>query len=237
MSVSYGYGNRVVVVTGACGALGSATVEAFRKAGARVHAADVIDPDDEASLLDADHEHVTAHVTDFTDETAVSETIADVLDDEGRLDALVSVAGTWRGGDPVQETDEATLDVLVDVNVRTAFLAAKHALPHLRETEGSIVTVGSRSSLEGGEGDSLYRATKAAVRLLTESIAAENRGIVRANAILPGVIDTPQNREAMPDADHDEWVDPGAIAEVICFLCSDGAGPVSGAAVPVYGES
>ena len=118
------------------------------------------------------------------------------------------------------------------------FLASKHALPHLREsTAGAVVSVSARSSLEGGEGDSVYRASKAGVRLITESIAEENRGEVRANAIMPSVIDTPANREMMPDADHDSWPTPAEIADVICFLCSDGAGVTSGAAVPVYGEA
>ena len=94
-----------------------------------------------------------------------------------------------------------------------------------------------RSSLEGGEGDGIYRASKAGVRLLTETIAEENLGTVRANAIMPSVIDTPTNREMMPDSDHSKWVDPADIADVVMFLCSGEAGVTSGAAVPVYGEA
>jgi NAD(P)-dependent dehydrogenase (short-subunit alcohol dehydrogenase family) len=120
------------------------------------------------------------------------------------------------------------------------FLASKHALPHLRDSDadqGAVVSVSARSSLEGGEGDSVYRATKAGVRIVTESIAEENLGEVRANAVMPSVIDTEMNREMMPDADHDSWPTPAEIAEVVLFLCSDGAGVTSGAAVPVYGEA
>ncbi|MFB6352989.1 MAG: SDR family oxidoreductase, partial [Halobacteriales archaeon] len=91
--------------------------------------------------------------------------------------------------------------------------------------------------LSGGEGDGPYRASKAGVRLLTETIAEEHRGELRANAVMPSVIDTPMNREMMPDADHASWVDPADIAEVVLFLCSDAAGVTSGAAVPVYGEA
>jgi len=127
--------------------------------------------------------------------------------------------------------------MLFDVNLKTMFLASKHCLPHLRETEGAVVSVSARSSLEGGEGDGIYRATKAGVRLLTETIAEENLGTVRANAIMPSVIDTPMNREMMPDSDHSAWVDPADIARVVAFLCSDAAGVTSGAAVPVYGEA
>ncbi|WP_181686129.1 SDR family oxidoreductase [Halorhabdus salina] len=237
MTIEYDFHEQVVLVTGAGGALGSATVEAFLDAGATVAAADVIAPDDDAHMLDTDSTRLSTHVVDFTDEGAVESVIETVLETHGRLDALIAVAGTWRGGDPVEATDIGTFELLFDVNVRTAFLATKHALPHLQESEGSIVTVASRSSLEGGDGDALYRASKAAVRLLTESIAAENEGVVRANAIMPSVIDTPANREAIPDADHESWVDPDEIADVIQFLASDAAAPTSGAAVPVYGES
>jgi NAD(P)-dependent dehydrogenase (short-subunit alcohol dehydrogenase family) len=117
------------------------------------------------------------------------------------------------------------------------FLASKHAVPHLQETGGAVVSVSARSSLEGGEGDGVYRATKAGVRILTETIAEENLGAVRANAIMPSVIDTPMNREMMPDADFSAWVDPRDIAQVVLFLASDAASVTSGAAVPVYGEA
>jgi len=233
MSVSFDFGDHVVVVTGAGGALGSATVEAFLDAGATVCAADVIGPNDDRYLLDPDRGGLATYRADFTDEGAVQATIEEIIGDHGRLDALISVAGTWQGGDPVDETSTDTFDLLADVNVRTAFLAAKHALPHLRETEGSMVTVSSKSSLEGGVGDGPYRASKAAVRLLTESIAVENEGVVRANTVLPGVIDTPANRDMLPDADHGEWVDPADIAAVIQFLCSEGATPISGGSIPV----
>lgn len=236
MSVSFDFEDSVVVVTGAGGALGSATAEAFSAAGATVCAADVIDPDDEAHRLDSDITRVSTYRVDLTDEGAVESAVDEMVADHGRIDALVCTAGTWRGGDPIEETSITEVDLLFDVNVRTALLAAKYALPHLQETEGSIVTVASQSSLSGGEGDAPYRSSKAAVRLLTESIAAENAGVVRANAILPDVIDTPANREMMSDADFETWTDPGDIADVIRYLCSDAAGPINGASIPVDGK-
>ena len=196
--------------------------------------ADIVAPDDEDALVDP--ETVEFYETDATDESSVEETVGAILDEHGHLDALCNVAGTWRGGDPIHETDVDEFDTLFDVNLRSMFLVSKHAIPHLRETEGAIVSVSARSSLSGGEGDGPYRASKAGVRLLTETIAEENLGTVRANAIMPSVIDTPMNREMMPDADHDEWVDPADIADVVLFLCSSEAGVTSGAAVPVYGE-
>jgi len=235
MSATFDFSDRVVVVTGASGALGSAVAERFAVAGATVAAVDVRAPDDEDALLDPSL--VDFYEADLTDESAVADLMESVVDDHGHLDALCNVAGTWMGGDPIHETDVDTFDALFDVNLRTMFLASKHAIPHLQETAGAIVSVSARSSLEGGEGDGPYRASKAGVRLLTETIAEENLGTVRANAVMPSVIDTPMNREMMPDADHDEWVDPADIAQVVCFLCTEQAGVTSGAAVPVYGEA
>jgi NAD(P)-dependent dehydrogenase (short-subunit alcohol dehydrogenase family) len=236
MQVDFDFEGRVVLVTGASGALGSAVADAFDDSGATVAAADVVAPSDDDALLDADGD-VHFYESDFTDEEAVADAVESVVDDHGRLDCLANVAGTWRGGSALDETGVDEFDLLFDVNLKTMFLASKHAIPHLRESEGAVVSVSARSSLEGGEGDGPYRASKAGVRLLTETIAAENEGVVRANAVMPSVIDTPTNREMMPDADHDRWVDPADIARVVLFLCSDAATPTSGAAVPVYGEA
>lgn len=236
MSVEFDFSDRVVLVTGVGGALGSAVAETFLAAGATVSGADVVATDSEDFLFE-EPDRIDFHQGDFTDESQVEEAVADIVDEHGRLDALLNIAGTWRGGDPIEETDAETFDFLFDVNLKTMFLASKHAIPHLRETGGAVVSVSARSSLEGGEGDGIYRSTKAGVRLLTETIAEENLGDLRANAVMPSVIDTPMNRNMMPDADHEAWVDPADIAEVMLFLCSDAASVTSGAAVPVYGEA
>lgn len=235
MTVSFDMDGEVVLVTGVGGALGSAVAEGFLEAGAMVCGADIATPEDDGFLLN-EPDRIDFYQGDFTDERVVADVLESVIEAHGGLDSLAAVAGTWRGGDPVDETDVETFDFLFDVNLKTTFLAAKHALPHLRERSGSVVTVSSRSSLEGGSGDALYRASKAGVRLLTESVDAENDA-VRANAVLPSVIDTPMNREMMPDADHAAWVDPAEIASVVLFLSSDAAAPTSGAAVPVYGDA
>jgi NAD(P)-dependent dehydrogenase (short-subunit alcohol dehydrogenase family) len=232
MSVSYDFDRQVAVVTGAAGTLGGAVAGRFADAGATVVAVDVVDPED-AEVP----ESATYRQADLTDEETVAALFEAIGEERGRIDALANVAGTWRGGDPVHETDVGTFDLLFDVNLRTAFLATKHALPHLRETAGAVVSVSARSALSGGEGDALYRASKAGVKILTESVAEENLGTVRANCVLPSVIDTPMNREMMSGADFSTWVDPADIADVMLFLCSDGATPTSGAAVPVYGEA
>jgi len=237
MSITFDFSGRVALVTGAGGALGSAIATGLADAEATVAAVDIVEPESEDFLLDPDHEHIEVYQADFTDESQVAATIEQIVADHGRIDHLANVAGTWRGGTPIAETDIDTFEFLFDVNLKTMFLASKHALPRLRESEGSIVSVSARSSLEGGDGDGIYRASKAGVRLLTETIAEENRGVVRANAVMPSVIDTPMNREMMPDADHEKWVDPAEIAAVVQYLYSDAAGATSGASVPVYGEA
>ncbi|KAB1198481.1 MULTISPECIES: SDR family oxidoreductase [Haloferax] len=235
MNVNYDFGGTVALVTGASGALGGAIARAFHDAGANVAAADLVEPDDEDGFFDA--EGVQFYEGDLTDEADVARVVDAVVSDFGRIDYLANIAGTWRGGTSIDETDVGTFDFLFDVNLKTMFLASKHAIPHLEETEGAIVSVSARSSLEGGTGDGIYRASKAGVRLLTETIAKENTGVVRANAVMPSVIDTAMNREMMPDADFDAWVTPEAIAQTVLFLCSDASSATSGAAVPVYGEA
>jgi len=237
MTVSFNFDGKTVLVTGVGGALGSAVAEQFLAAGATVCGADLVSPDDGEDFLLDDPDRIDFYQGDFTEESVVEETIDAIVAEHGQLDYLANIAGTWRGGDPIHETDASTFDFLFDVNLKTMFLASKHALPHIQDQEGAIVSVSSRSSLEGGDGDGIYRASKAGVRLLTETIAEENKGAVRANAVMPSVIDTPMNRDMMPDSDHSKWVDPADIGDVVVFLCSEAASVTSGAAVPVYGEA
>ncbi|WP_232702469.1 SDR family oxidoreductase [Halobacterium wangiae] len=234
MHAEFDFDGDVVLVTGASGTLGSAVCRAFDEAGATVCGTDVVEPGEETQL---DRGEVPFYRGDLTDDTAAEQVVSGVVDAHGGLDCLCNVAGMWKGGSPIEETDADEFDQVFDVNLKTMFLASKYALPHLQESSGAIVSVSARASLEGGEGDGPYRASKAGVRLLTETIAEENAGEVRANAVMPSVIDTPANREMMPDADHDSWVDPADIARVVVTLCSDAAPPTSGAAVPVYGEA
>ncbi len=235
-SPTYDFDGAVTVVTGASGALGSAAATRFAAHGATVCAIDVVAPEEADSQLQTDSS-IHFYQADLTDETATAEVFETIEDEHGRIDHLLNIAGTWRGGDPIEETDLEEVELLLDVNLKTAFLASKHAVPRLRETGGAIVNVSARSGLEGGSGDGPYRITKAGIRILTETLADENQGEVRANCVMPSVIDTPMNREMMPDADHDSWVEPLEIADVMAFLCSDGASVTSGASVPVYGDA
>lgn len=236
MEVTFDLDGSVVLVTGASGALGSAVCQTFSEAGGTVVGTDIVPVEDPDSLLDSDDVD-SFHQADVTNEADVVDTVEAVIDRYDRLDSLANIAGTWIGGEPIEETSLESVRRLFDINLTTMFLVSKHAIPHLREHGGSIVSVSARSALEGGKGDGPYRASKAGVRLLTETIAEEHRGDIRANAIMPSVIDTPMNREMMPNADHEKWVDPKDIARVVVWLTSDGAEVTSGAAIPVYGEA
>ena len=235
MSAQFDFTDRVVLVTGASGSLGTAVVEGFHDAGAVVCTSARHPPDDDA--LSSERERIQFYEADFTDESSVEDVFDAVLSDHGRLDAVCALVGAWRGGTPLDRTATDDFEFVLDVNLRSVFLTAKHAVPRLRETDGAFVSVSARSSLTGGKGDGPYRAAKAGVRLLTESMAEENAGTVRANTVMPSTIDTPANREMFPDADHDSWPTPEEIARVVQFLCSDAASVTSGAAVPVYGET
>jgi NAD(P)-dependent dehydrogenase (short-subunit alcohol dehydrogenase family) len=236
MSIQFDFTDQVVLVAGASGDLGTAVVEQFHNAGATVCMSARHPPEDGSAAELLENDMVYFYGADFTDEAAVKQIYNSIIDDHGRLDAVCTVIGAWRGGTLLDQTTVDEFDFLMSVNLKTMFLAAKHAVPHLRESNGNLVSVSARSSLEGGEGDGPYRAAKAGVRLLTETIAEENLGSVRANAVMPSIIDTPANRDMLPDADHDSWPTPEEIAREIAFLCSDASSATSGAAVPVYGE-
>ena len=231
--------DRVVIVTGAAGNLGSAVARAFRAAGARLVLVDrapdrmpVLFPD----LADSPDHYLAAGV-DLTDADAAKGVVEETLRRLGRIDVLVHTVGGYRGGQPVHETDLETWQFLFDLNVRTALTVTRAVVPVMvAQGAGRIIYVAARAGLEGGKNMAAYSAAKSALIRLTESLAAELRGTgVTVNCVLPSTIDTPQNRAAMPKADPARWVKPEAIADVILFLASDAARAVHGAAIPVYG--
>ena len=231
--------DRVVIVTGAAGSLGNAVARAFRAAGARLVLVDR-DLDRLTSLfqdLAGSDGCCLAAPVDLTDEVAVKAMVDETLNRFGRIDVLVNVAGGYRGGTLVHETPLATWDFLLSLNARTVYIASSAVIPAmLRQGSGKIVNVAARAALQGAAKMGAYSASKSAVMRLTEAMAAElkNDGI-NVNCVLPGTIDTPDNRAAMPKADTSRWVQPEALADVILFLASDAAHAVHGAAIPVYG--
>lgn len=237
MAITFDYSDQVVLVAGGSGDLGTATVETFRDADATVCMSARSAPQEGLGAKLLQDAQIHFYPADFTEEDEVKEVFEHIEREHGYINVLCSFIGAWRGGTRIDQTDIDAYQFVMDVNLTTMFLAAKHAIPSLRETNGSIVSVSAQSSLEGGKGDGPYRVSKAGVRLLTETIAKENRGELRANAIMPSIIDTPDNREMLPSADYSTWPTPDEIANVVAFLCSDEATVTNGATIPVYGAA
>jgi NAD(P)-dependent dehydrogenase (short-subunit alcohol dehydrogenase family) len=228
----------VVLVTGGAGGLGSAVTEAFLEDGWRVAVPTHGSGDTDAleALAARYPERLTWFGADLATEIGAGEAVARTANWGGRLDAVVHTVGGYAGGAPLHETPVDDWDRMMSINLRSAFLIARAAIPRMGDS-GSLVFVSSRAALTGRKGHVPYAVSKAALLTLVEAIAEEYRGRVRANAVLPGTIDTPANRAAMPDAKHDAWTAPAEIARVIVFLASGASATVSGAAVPVYGDS
>jgi NAD(P)-dependent dehydrogenase (short-subunit alcohol dehydrogenase family) len=230
---------QVAIITGAAGNLGQATARAFGAAGARLALVDR-NPNAVEMLIEAlEGAEAAAFGADLMRPDSVAEMVAGVKARFGGIDILINIAGGFTMGPPVHETPDRDWDFMMDLNARTVFNSCRAVVPHLIERSGGrIVNVSARVALEGRGQMAPYCASKAAVITLTESLAAEVKDAgITVNCILPGTVDTPQNREAMPDQDHGRWVPPAALADVILFLASDAARCVNGAAVPVYGRS
>ncbi len=236
----FDFTNQVVLITGAAGNLGEAAVRAFYDAGASLALVDNR-PDRLPQLfgsLDPARVLLVGGV-DVTEETAVTHMTTAILNRYGRVDILCNIAGGFKMGTAVHETPLADWEFMLNLNARSIFLVSRAIIPHmLSQGSGKIISVAARAALEGKANMAAYTVSKSAVIRLTESMAAElkDKGIT-VNCILPGTIDTPQNRTAMPKASFDKWVAPEALADVILFLASDAARAVTGAAVPVYGRS
>jgi len=188
-------------------------------------------------LVDAP-DYFLATSVDMTDADAVGTMVDEAVRRFGRVDVLVNTVGGFRAGTPVHETPLETWDFLLNLNARTVFTSSRAVIPHmLRQGSGQIVNVAARAALKGSAKMAAYSVSKSGVVRLTESMAAElKKDGINVNCVLPGTIDTPQNRKAMPKADHSRWVKPADIADVILFLASDAARAVQGAAIPVYGR-
>ena len=215
---------KVVIVTGASGALGRAVVVRLKAEGVVVAALDA------AATVDIEADLVLPGV-DLADATAVNAAFETVVAALGSVTGLANIAGgfVW---EPVIGGEANTWDRMFRTNLLTAALASRAVLPHLLKQGGSIVNVGAAGAVDPATGMAPYAASKAGVMALTRSLADELRGKgVRVNAVLPAILDTPTNRRDMPDADPAAWVRPADAAEVIAFLLSDASAAVNGAGI------
>jgi NAD(P)-dependent dehydrogenase (short-subunit alcohol dehydrogenase family) len=222
---------KVVVVTGASGALGRVVAEAALARGARVAGVDHA-----PSQIEASPDRIEIGSVDLSDAAQAKTAIDAVATHFGKVDALINIAGGF-AFEAVAEGDPKTWQRMYALNVLTALNASRAAIPHLAASSSArIVNVGAMGALQAGAGMGPYAASKAGVHRLTEALAAEWKGKITVNAVLPSTIDTPANRASMPKADFAKWVTAEELANVILFLASDAASAVTGVLLPVSGR-
>ena len=220
----------VAVITGASGALGEWVTKAILEAGARV-----VGIAREAKSSSGNIRWVAGDLTSANGASAALEAAHDV---HKRIDSLIHLAGGFAGGKALAETEPDAFDAMFDVNVRSAFLAIRAAVPRMRAGGGGrIVLTASRAALEPAPQAALYAASKAALVSLARTVAAEEaKHGITANAVLPGTMDTDKNRAAMPGADFSRWVKPADVAALMVHLVSPAGAAITGAAIPVLGR-
>jgi 3-oxoacyl-[acyl-carrier protein] reductase len=222
---------KVIVVTGASGALGRVVAETALARGAKVAGVDHA-----KSLMTDTPDRMELGGVDLSDAAEAKQAVEAVAARFGGLDVLINVAGAF-SFETIAEGDPKTWARLYAINVLTALNASRAAIPHLvKSSAGRIVNIGAIGALQAGSGMGPYAASKAGVHRLTEALAAELKGKVTVNAVLPSTIDTPANRASMPKADFAKWVTAEELANVILFLASDSASAVTGALLPVNGR-
>jgi NAD(P)-dependent dehydrogenase (short-subunit alcohol dehydrogenase family) len=221
----------VIVVTGALGALGRTVAELALARGARVAGIDHAQAE-----ISATDDRIELGGVDLADAAQAKTAMDAVASHFGGLDALINIAGGFTF-QTVADGDIAVWEKMHTINVVTALNASRAALPHLaRSSAGRIVNTGAMGALQAGAGMGPYAAAKSGVHRLTEALAAEWKGKITINAVLPSIIDTAANRASMPKADFSKWVTPQELAEVILFLASDAASGITGALIPVAGR-
>lgn len=223
---------KVVLITGAKGGLGTFVTNAFLDAGANVAGVS-------RSIADSDFSNPAfgAIPAELSSGEAARRMVETVADRFGRIDAVVHLMGAFAGGKSVVETDDATFDKMIDLNLRSAFQVVRAVLPRMRaQGSGRILAIGSKAAVEPQAMSGVYAASKAALVSFIRTVATENRDrCISANVVLPGTMDTPTNRTAIPGADFSKWVQPQQVAAMLLHLASDEGAQVNGAAIPIYG--
>ncbi len=224
---------RTALVTGATGGLGTHVTQALLDAGfAVVGLAPKVHP------TDFDHPHFTALPATLDSLIAAKQAVETILAHFGKIDVLAHLVGGFAGGQTIADTDDATFQRMLDMNLNSSFHILRAVLPPMRQAgSGRIIAIGSRAAESPGAMVGAYSASKAALVSLIRTVAIENKDLgITANVILPGTIDTPANRKDMPGGDTSQWVHPASIANLIVWLAGDGGKDVTGAAIPVYGR-
>ena len=232
--------NRVAIITGGTGGLGKEVLSVFLKEGAKVFTTYIIRDQlgDCMTLKEEYGERLTYGKADVTKARDMAKVTERTIQKFGRVDFLINIVGGFAMA-KITDTDETMWNKMINMNLSSVFISSKAVLPRMmKQKYGRIINIGARPAIKGASKMSAYGASKAGVLNLTQSMADELSDYnINVNAIIPGTIDTPTNRQDMPKADHAKWVKPEEIAEVMVFLCSREGDPISGAAVPVYGNT
>jgi len=223
---------QVALVTGANGGLGTFVTNSLLTAGATV--VGIARSIAAGEAHDSRYYPVSANLTDPEEVRSLVTRLAAQFQ---KIDILVHVMGGFTGGASVAQTDDATWQKMMDLNVNAAFYMFRAVVPVMREAGyGRIIAIGSRQAVQPAAGVGAYSASKAALVSLVQTVAIENKDKnIRANVILPGTMDTPANRAAMPKANFEKWVKPAHVAELVVLLAGEAGGDITGAAIPVYG--
>jgi len=222
--------DKVVLITGAKGGLGSFVTQRFLSAGAKV-----IGSSRSISQEDFPQPNFTPLAVDFTKPAAVRDAIESIVLRLGRLDVLVHVLGGFAGGQTVAEIDDSIWEQMRDLNLTSAFYVLRAAIPHLRKSgSGRIVAIGSLTAVEPHPRLGAYVTFKAALTTLVRTVALENKDAgLTANVVLPGTMDTPANRKSMPSADYSKWVQPENVADMVLWLADERAGHITGSTISI----
>jgi len=224
--------NKIALVTGADGGLGTQVTLALLDSGATV-----IGVSRKIQQSSFDGSSFIALSADLSSAQKAQTLVDGIAARFGRLDILAHLVGGFAGGKTIAETDDATFQRMLDLNLNSAFYVLRAVIPHMRRAgSGRIIAIGSRAAENPGPGVGAYSASKAALVSLIQTVVLENKDLaITANVILPGTMDTPANRKAMPGADTSKWVQPGSVASLIAWLASEAGKDVNGAVIPVYG--
>jgi len=231
---------KTALIAGGTGGLGRAVSLAFLATGAHVavtyrNREELTTLQDEAGTRAS---FITPYSIDVTDDASVRAAVQDIVSFQGRIDILVNTVGAYAGGIKLWEIDPKVFTQMLDLNLRSGYLLTRNVAPvMLKHNGGAIVNIAAKAAFDHAGGASAYAASKAAAVAMMDCLAEDLRGTgVRVNSVLPSIIDTKPNRQAMPNADFAKWPKPEDIARVVRFLCSDDARLIHGAAVPVYGN-
>jgi NAD(P)-dependent dehydrogenase (short-subunit alcohol dehydrogenase family) len=224
---------KIALVTGANGGLGTHVTKALLDAGFTV--AGVSPRIQQSDFADSNFIAVPASLNSLDE---AKKAVDVVMARSGKIDVLAHLVGGFAGGQPVAETDDATFQRMLDMNLNSAFHILRAVIPLMRKARGGrIIAIGSRAAQEPGPKVGAYSAAKAALVSLMKTVALENKDAgITANVILPGTMDTPANRKDMPGADISQWVQPASVASLVVWLASEAGKDVTGAAIPVLGR-